>query len=164
MLPLKEGVEAKIDGNTVRIKGPRGELSRNFNSVGLKIELKDGGIGATSSDLSVVNMVEAHLANMMFGVTEGYLKRMQIIYAHFPISLEIKGNKVIIKNFLGEKKAREAVIPEGIKIEIKGQDVTISGVDKDKIGQAYSNLRTATKIRRLDSRVFQDGIYPVEEE
>ncbi|MCX6777433.1 MAG: 50S ribosomal protein L6 [Candidatus Micrarchaeota archaeon] len=164
MIALKEGVQAKIDGTTVRIKGPLGEISKKFESVGLKIELKDGGLSVVSPSLMVTNTAKAHLANMVRGVTEGYVKKMQVVYAHFPISLEVKGGKVLVKNFLGEKKPREAVIPDGAKIEIKGQDVTVSGIDKEKVGQAAANLRTATKISKRDSRVFQDGIYPILED
>ena len=49
------------------------------------------------------------------------------------------------------------------KVESKGQEMTISGICKDDVGQTFSNLKIGTKIRNRDSRVFQDGYYIVEE-
>ena len=70
--------------------------------------------------------------------------------------------KFTIKNFLGEKQPRKTtVIGEKTKVEVKGQVLTISGPDKDAVGQTASNIKQATKIKEKDSRVFQDGFYAV---
>ncbi|MBI4399385.1 50S ribosomal protein L6, partial [Candidatus Micrarchaeota archaeon] len=82
---------------------------------------------------------------------------------HFPISIEIKDKKLVIKNFLGEKQPRSAKIVGTTKIEVKGQEVTISGTSKDDVGQTVANLVNATRISDRDSRVFQDGLYIIEE-
>ena len=68
----------------------------------------------------------------------------------------------MIKNFLGEKQPRKTRIVGNTKLEVKGQEVTVSGCDKDAIGATIANLRTATKIKDKDPRVFQDGLYVIE--
>jgi len=77
------------------------------------------------------------------------------------MSIETKGTELWIKNFLGEKKPRKAKIIGKVKIEVKGQDVRVHGADKEAVGQTVANIRTATRIREKDGRVFQDGIFIV---
>jgi len=73
--------------------------------------------------------------------------------------MEVRGSEVVIKNFLGEKSVRRAAIVRGAKVDVKGQEVTVHGPDKEAVGQTCSNLLNATKITKRDERVFQDGIY-----
>lgn len=82
-----------------------------------------------------------------------------MVFNHFPVTLEVKGSEVIIKNFLGEKIPRKAVIPNGVEIEITGNLIKVSSINKELAGQAAANLETATMIRSRDRRVFQDGIF-----
>lgn len=161
MVSIPEGVEVRIDGQMLSVKGPRGELSRTLPLV-LSAEISEKSIEIKGNDKSLVNTLTAHLKNMIKGVTEGYKLKMKIVYAHFPISLEVKGNDVLIKNFLGEKLPRSTKIIGDTKIEVKGQDVTVSGPDKEAVYATAANLRNATKIKQRDPRVFQDGIYIVE--
>jgi large subunit ribosomal protein L6 len=68
----------------------------------------------------------------------------------------------MIKNFLGEKQPRKAKIVGQTKVEAKGQEMTVSGLSKEEVGQTIANLKSATRIRNRDSRVFQDGFYIIE--
>jgi large subunit ribosomal protein L6 len=126
----------------------------------IKIEQKDGEISVIGQKM-IANTFNAHMRNMFKGVTEGHSHNLKVIYSHFPIAMEVKGKEIIIKNFLGEKQPRHARIIGDTKVEAKGSAMAISGPSKYDVGQTIANLRTATKIRKLDSRVFQDGIYPV---
>ncbi|MEM3690235.1 MAG: 50S ribosomal protein L6, partial [Candidatus Micrarchaeia archaeon] len=63
---------------------------------------------------------------------------------------------------IGEKKPRVASIVGDTKVEVKGSEIFVSGVDKEAVGQTCANICSATCIRNKDSRVFQDGIYLVE--
>jgi len=65
----------------------------------------------------------------------------------------------VIENFLGERNPRKASIVEGVKVTAKGDDVTVSGIDKEKVGQTVANIERATKVKKRDIRVFQDGVY-----
>ncbi|MGB9577463.1 MAG: 50S ribosomal protein L6, partial [Candidatus Norongarragalinales archaeon] len=97
--------------------------------------------------------------NMIKGCTEEYSKKLQVVYAHFPITIEVKGSQVNIKNFLGEKVPRTAKIVGDTKVSVAGQEITVSGHDKEAVGQTASNLVRATRIAKKDVRIFQDGIY-----
>jgi len=87
---------------------------------------------------------------------------MKTVYSHFPIQVKTEGNQVLIANFLGEKKTRKANIRGNSKVTIKGDQVIINGINREDVGQTAANIRMATKIKRFDPRVFQDGIYLVE--
>ena len=96
---------------------------------------------------------------MINGVTSGYTYKMKIVYSHFPITVKVEGNKVIIENFIGERSKRYAKIMPGANVEIKGDDVIITGIDKESGSQTAANIQQATKIKDKDPRVFMDGIY-----
>jgi large subunit ribosomal protein L6 len=164
MVDVPKEVEVEVKGNTVVVKGKKGRIEKSFRGMGLKIERTgdvmevDGGNGGKM----LAGTVESHLKNMFHGVTEGYSNRLQVIHSHFPMSVEVKGKEVLIKNFIGEKKPRTADIVGDTKVEVKGSDVFVSGPDKEAVGQTTANIFQATRIKQKDSRVFQDGIYPVE--
>jgi large subunit ribosomal protein L6 len=162
-MKIPEKVKVTIAGTKIHVEGPKGKLERTFPSKDLKLASKDGEVSVSAPELMLENTIKAHIKNMFKGVTEGYSHKMQIIYSHFPITMEVKGPAINIKNFQGEKKPRRAKIVGATKVEVKGQDVSISGIDKEAVGQTIANLFTATKIKKRDSRVFQDGIYIVEE-
>ncbi len=163
MIKVPEGVKVSIEGGKVSVEGPKGKLSRAFPGKDLKIEAKEGSVTASAPDLMTMNTIEAHIKNMFVGVSEGYARKMQLLYAHFPITVEVKAPFIMIKNFQGEKKPRRAKIAGATKVEVKGQEVFLSGLDKEDIGQTMANITTAMKIKKRDSRVFQDGLYPVNE-
>ncbi|MBI2078742.1 MAG: 50S ribosomal protein L6, partial [Euryarchaeota archaeon] len=58
--------------------------------------------------------------------------------------------------------ARKATILPGVKVDVKGDQVTVTGIDLEKVSQTAANIETATHIRNRDIRVFQDGIYIVQ--
>jgi len=77
----------------------------------------------------------------------------------FPIKTSVEGNEFVIQNFLGERSPRKAKILENVKVETMGDNVTVSGIDKEKVGQTAANIERATKVKHRDIRVFQDGVY-----
>ena len=86
---------------------------------------------------------------------------MKTVFSHFPIKTMVEGNKFIIQNFLGERSPRSAKILNGVKVDIKGEDVSVTGIDKEKVGQTVANIERATKVKNRDIRVFQDGVYRI---
>ena len=107
---------------------------------------------------------KAHINNMLIGVTDGFTYKMKIVFAHFPMTVKVSGNKVNIDNFIGERSPRLSNIVGSAKVSVKGDEVTITGVNKEDVGQTMANLEQATKITGKDPRVFQDGIYLVSKE
>ncbi|MCX8166614.1 MAG: 50S ribosomal protein L6 [Candidatus Micrarchaeota archaeon] len=162
VIPLPENVTAEVNGNLITIKGPKGSVTRHLKWRS-RVAVEGKTIIITSNSLMDLNTAKAHLTNNLKGVQEPFSKHLKIVHAHFPITLETKGNKIYIKNFLGEKKPREAKIIGDVKIEVKGKDVFMRSCDIEALGQTYANIKSALKIRQRDSRVFQDGIYEIEE-
>lgn len=161
-MKIPEGAKVSVEGQKVTVSGAKGTLSRSFSHPDLTIAMKGDEFVASGSN-KITTTVETHVRNMALGVTKGYSMKLKSIFAHFPIAIELKGKEMLVKNFLGEKQPRRAKIVGQTKVEAKGQEMTITGISKDEVGQTYSNLKTATKIRNRDSRVFQDGYYVVEE-
>ena len=110
----------------------------------------------------MVGTFTAHTKNMCRGVASGFEYRMKVVYSHFPIQLKLQGNRLEINNFLGEKKSRYATIVNGVTAKIGNDEIVLSGIDKELLGNTSANIEHATKIRNRDPRVFQDGIYIVE--
>ena len=101
---------------------------------------------------------------MMEGVTNGFEYEMKIVHSHFPIKTSVKGDTFVIENFLGERSPRKAKILGDTKIQVKGNDVLVTGTDLEKVSQTAANIERATVIKGFDSRVFQDGIYITKKE
>ena len=98
---------------------------------------------------------------MIKGVTEEFEYKMKTVFSHFPIKTSIEENEFIIQNFLGERAPRKAKILDGVTVETKGDDITVKGIDKEKVGQTAANIEKTTIVRNRDIRVFQDGIYRI---
>jgi len=162
VVEVPNGVEVKSDGSAVYAKGPKGEASKIIKAK-FTLSVKDGKVEVEAASPALKNTIKAHVRNLVKGVTEGFTKKMVIRYAHFPVTIEAKGNTVLIKNFLGEKKPRKAKICGNTKIEVKGQEIILSGPSLEDVNETAANLRRATRIKEKDGRVFQDGIYPAGE-
>lgn len=163
-IEIPEGIEADIDGKTVTVKGPKGEIKRKFNLYKISMEKKDGKIvvgnkNSTKNEKRRMNTITAHIKNMLRGVKEKFEYKLKVCFVHFPSTLEIKGRKASVKNFLGEKVPREFEIPEGVEVKNEGGIITISSCDIELAGQVATTFETATRISKRDRRVFQDGIF-----
>jgi large subunit ribosomal protein L6 len=102
--------------------------------------------------------------NSFDGVTKGYTYKMKIAYSHFPITVDTDGEKILIKNFIGERSPRITYKAGSHPVDIKStkEDVVISGIDKEEVGQTAANIQRICRIRHKDKRIFQDGIYVYE--
>ena len=162
MVDIPEGVTVDIQGPVVKVKGPNGEVEKKLSPY-VSIKVDGNKVNVEGKKLSLVNTTYAHLTNMMKGVTDGFKLNVKVVYSHFPVSVELKGKDIFIKNFLGEKHPRKTSIVGNTKVEVKGQNIAITGPDKDAVGQTAANLRMVTKINKWDPRIFQDGFYVVGE-
>jgi large subunit ribosomal protein L6 len=166
-ITVPEGVEFRLDDNTVEISGKKGKLKKEFAFQG--VNLKSDGrkiiIEADSKkrkSKAAIGTVLAHLKNMFKGVTEGFVYKMRVVYSHFPITVKVEGKKVLINNFIGERFPRSAKIVGGAEVEVNGDQVIVRGIDKEDVGQTAINIERATAVRYLDRRVFQDGCFLTE--
>jgi large subunit ribosomal protein L6 len=164
---IPEGVTVRIEGNLVKVTGPKGMLMREmfYPNVSLTIAGKEVTITTESGRkkiLAICGTFAAHLQNMCIGVTKGYQYHMRVVYSHFPIQLKVAGDRIEVGNFLGEKRSRFARIEKDVKVALGSDEVTVTGIDKEAVGKTAANIEHATRIRERDPRVFQDGVYIVE--
>ena len=166
---IPEGVTATIDGDTVTITGPEGKsLSRDFVSARHDI-FQEGGALIVRIDVprrrerALAGTWNAHLNNMVKGVTDGFTYTLKALYSHFPMTLAVKGNQLIVNNYFGERVPRTAAILSGVDVKVQNKtEVVVSGIDKEAVGQTAANIERSTTVKKRDRRVFQDGIYLIE--
>lgn len=163
-IEIPEGVEVEINGNLIKMKGAQGESKREFDLDNIMFEKKGnkiilGNKKATKKEKKMINTITAHIKNMFKGIKDKFVYELKIVFSHFPVTAEVKGKKVLIKNFLGEKTPRQADIPEGAEVEVKKEIILVKSNDKEIAGRAAASIERATNIRLRDRRIFQDGIF-----
>ncbi len=168
IIPIPEGVNVEVDGSVIKATGPKGELQRELVFPGISIEKKGNEVVVSTNiarrrERAMVGTFTSHIRNVMVGVTEGFERKLRIIYSHFPIQVKVTGDIVSISNFLGERKPRKAKMLGNSNVQVSGDEVIVTGTDKEMVCQTAANIEQATRIKRFDPRVFQDGIYVVEE-
>lgn len=163
-ITVPDGIKVDIAGKIVTVTGEKGSITRRFKAPSIHI-VQDGGsvVMSTASsrkkEVAILKAVYSRISNMMLGVQNEFEYKLKIFYAHFPMNVSVEKNRIKIDNFLGEKHPRFANIVGETKVNIRNDIVTVSGVDKESVGQTAANLEQATRIREKDPRVFQDGIY-----
>jgi large subunit ribosomal protein L6 len=168
-LIIPEGVNVEFIGNKVKVSGPRGSLERGFELGGIKIEKKGNKIIVSSEQerrkvKAMVGTITAHIKNLIEGVTKGFTYKLKVIFSHFPVQVKVEKGKVMFLNFLGERTSRIAKIIGNTEVKIEGQDITVTGIDLEAVGQTASNLELATRRTGYDKKVFMDGCYIVSRE
>jgi large subunit ribosomal protein L6 len=163
-LDLPDGVEGALEGRSLKITGPLGSVTKNFWRIPVNVKTEGSKLRITpytkkKKDVVTANTATSLIRNMIHGVTKGFTYKLKIIFAHFPVTVKVKGDEVIIENFMGERSARTAKIIGDCKVTIQGDDIIIKGVSNEEVGQSAANLEQATKVKRKDQRIFLDGIY-----
>jgi large subunit ribosomal protein L6 len=167
--PILEGTEVSIEDKRVTVQGEKGELVRDFNHADVEIKKTRGHIVVSveyprSRQIALVGTVLSHIKNMMLGVIHGVTYKMKVVFAHFPPTVKVEGDRLIIENFYGEKAPRRAKILPGVTVTVQGDDVILEGIDVELVGQTAANIQHSTKLRRKDPRKFHDGIYVFEKQ
>ena len=140
---IPAGVTATVAGQKVTVKGKLGELSYVMHD-GITAEVKDGKIiVACADDKRLGNfhgLARALINNNVKGVSEGYLKKLTIEGTGFKAALQ--GTTLSLS--LGFASPKVFVVPAGIKVTVEndGLLVTVSGVDKDKVGEVAARIRS----------------------
>mmetsp|Transcript_6599 Transcript_6599/g.16823 ORF Transcript_6599/g.16823 Transcript_6599/m.16823 type:complete len:188 (-) Transcript_6599:216-779(-) len=178
-IKVPEGVEVTLDGRKVTVKGPRGELSRDYSHQSIEIlqvsetQLQVIKWFGTKKELACIRSICSNIENLITGVTKGFRFKMRLVYAHFPINAVINGDKEIeIRNFLGQKKVfrikmrADTTITKSAKVK---DQLELEGNDLEALSQSAADIQQVGKVRNKDIRKFLDGIYvsakgPIEEE
>jgi large subunit ribosomal protein L6 len=163
---IPEQVSVQVEGRTLRVKGPLGSLQEDLSHLPVSINVSDNKVRLETAwprkrEIGMLGTAAAHVRNMLKGVTQGYRYELRTVYAHFPVTVKVdeKAKVLKIENFTGEKTPRYAKIVEGVKVDVKGEDISVEGIDLKSVSQTAANIQDSTKIKKKDLRVFLDGIY-----
>lgn len=145
-IAIPSGVEASLEGTVLTLKGPKGELSRNFNQDVVSVEITDGALVVKKTQDTVfsqalVGTYASHVKNMLIGVTEGFEKKL--IVEGVGYRSEVKGTKLEMS--LGFSHPVIMDIPEGISATAEKNVITITGIDKEKTMQFAAQIRAQKK-------------------
>jgi large subunit ribosomal protein L6 len=140
---VPSGVEVKVDGQTVKAKGSKGELEVTLVD-DVTVELTDDGVvvapvGESKRARSMWGMSRTLVSNIFVGVTEGYKKELEINGVGYRAA--IKGKNLSLQ--LGLSHDVDYPLPEGIKIECPSQtEIVVSGIEKQVVGQVAAEIRS----------------------
>ena len=140
---IPAGVEVKLEeGNVITVKGPKGTLTRKLvDDLDIKVEGSEV-IVTRPSDLkrykSLHGLTRTLIFNMVEGVTNGYTKELEINGVGYRAAKA--GKKLTLT--LGYSHQVEMEDPEGIETKVDGNKITVSGIDKEKVGQFAAEIRT----------------------
>ncbi|MGA8663475.1 MAG: 50S ribosomal protein L6 [Thermoplasmata archaeon] len=169
IIEVPKGVSFTVDGKILRAKGPLGAAQRPFPSDILELKVAKGTATLTlllpptrKASQALLGTWAAHVRNLAAGLTLGVEAKLKVVAAHFPMKVQVRGEELVIDNFLGEKYPRTTRLTAGTKAAVEGEFVVLSGNDLEQVGQSAANIERVTHIRDYDPRVFQDGIYLVE--
>lgn len=142
-IPVPNGVTVTINGSDVKVKGPKGELSRTVRPE-IKIKQEDGKLVCERSTddryvRSLHGLTRTLVANMVKGVTDGFTRNLEIVGVGYRAAVE--GKKLIMQ--LGYSHPVEIVPPNGVDITVdkKATTITLTGIDKQVLGDLASDIR-----------------------
>ncbi|MCT2087685.1 50S ribosomal protein L6 [Micrococcus terreus] len=146
-ITVPAGVDVTIDGATVSVKGPKGQLTHEVAQP-IAVALEDGTLTVSRPDderesRSLHGLTRTLISNMILGVTDGYEKQLEVVGTGYRV--QAKGQD--LEFALGYSHPVPVKCPEGITFKVEGNKVTVSGIDKQQVGEIAANIR---KLRRPD--------------
>ncbi|MFR8959529.1 MAG: 50S ribosomal protein L6 [Enterococcus faecalis] len=139
---LPAGVEIKQDGNNITVKGPKGELTREFSS-DIKMNIEGNEVTFTrpndSKEMKTIHgPTRANFNNMVVGVSEGFQKALELIGVGY--RAQVQGNKLTLN--VGYSHPVEMTAPEGVTFEVPANtQVIVKGINKEVVGELAANIR-----------------------
>ena len=145
-IDIPAGVEVKIDGTTVSVKGAKGELSRTLPSIMIIKQEGDQVIVERPDDSrearSYHGLTRTLISNMVEGVSKGFSKKLELVGVGYRAAL--KGSDLEMQ--LGFSHPVSVKAPEGITFEVPSQtEIIVSGISKELVGQVAANIRSWRK-------------------
>ncbi len=145
IIAMSAGTEANLDGNTLTIKGPKGEISRTFrDSIAVAIEGGNISLSTKRNDIATRSLwgtYSSHIANMVEGVEKLFVKKL--IIEGIGYRAEVSGNDITL--IIGFSHPVKIAIPAGLKVIVEKSVITITGVDKETVGAFAATLRSWKK-------------------
>lgn len=139
---IPEGVEVKVDGNVVTVKGPKGTLTRTFhNDINIQVEGNEIVITRPSDNKlhrALHGTTRSLVNNMVEGVSKGFAKTLELVGVGYRVAKT--GNKITLS--VGYSHPVEITPEEGIEFEVPSQtQIVVKGISKERVGQVASEIR-----------------------
>jgi large subunit ribosomal protein L6 len=154
-IQIPDGVEVKIAGRNISVKGPKGTLDFGFHDDAkvdvAEKEIKVSAARNTKQARSIWGLTRMLIANMIKGVTKGFEKQLELQGVGYRMA--IQGKKLSMA--LGFSHPVEVEIPEGIEAKIEKNTLTVSGIDKQKVGQFAASIRALKKAEPYKGKGFR---------
>lgn len=163
-LQIPKDASIEIGDNQIVVKGKLGTIKKAVAMENVEIKKEDGRIVVNSKterrkSKAMAGTILSHIDNMLIGVTKGWTYTLKILYLHFPMTVKTEKDRIVIANFLGERTPRIAKVIGDTKVEVKGDQIIVTGSNIEDVSRTASNIERATHIKSYDRRVFQDGIF-----
>ena len=163
-IQIPDDVKVSLKGSMLHVQGPLGHTYKNFKKIPVIIEIDDKKIllkqtGERKKHYAIRNTARSIIQILCAGVVDGFTIKMKVVFSHFPITVKVEGKKVLIENFQGERAPRISMIRGDTKVDVKGDDVIITGPVLTDVSQTAANIQQKSKVKNKDHRVFLDGIY-----
>lgn len=145
-IEIPDGVQVTIDQQMVKVKGPKGELEQQIHP-SINIEQKDKQLTFTIADKkhkksnAFWGLYRSLVNNLIVGVTEGFQKQLEINGVGYKANASEK--KLVLN--VGYSHPVEFDLPEGIEAKVEGNVITISGINKQQVGEVAANIRKVRK-------------------
>ncbi len=145
-IELSDGVQANLDKNILKVKGPKGELQQEIMPI-IEVKIEDNQIIVSPKDLEAKNvnafwgLTWSLVRNMVIGVSEGFEKKLEVNGVGYRAALA--GKKLNLN--LGFSHPVEFNLPEGINAAVEGNIITISGISKELVGETAAQIRKLRK-------------------
>ncbi|WP_188207995.1 50S ribosomal protein L6 [Alkalibacillus aidingensis] len=141
-IEIPNDVEIKVDGTTVTVKGPKGELSRTIHDE-MKVNIEDNQLtverpSESKEHRSLHGTTRSNIANMVEGVSKGYEKSLEVVGVGY--RAQMQGKKLVVN--AGYSHPVEVEPTEGVDIECPSNTkIVVKGIDKEKVGAVAANIR-----------------------
>ena len=163
-IQIPDDVKVSLKGSMLHVQGPLGKVYKNFKKIPVHIDINDNKVllkktGERKKHYAIRNTARSIIQTLCAGVVDGFTIKMKVVFSHFPITVKVEGKKVLIENFQGERAPRISMIKGDTKVDVKGDDVIITGPVLTDVSQTAANIQQKSKVKNKDHRVFLDGIY-----
>ena len=142
---IPSGVTATLENGVLTVKGPKATLSRDIREADVAVKIEGENITLEPKDTDLAPALwgtyAAHVRNMVTGVTEGFTRVLEIEGVGYRAA--VQGNQIVLN--VGFSHPVELDIPEGISAEVVKNTITLTGSDKDALGQFAANVRKVKK-------------------
>lgn len=158
-IPIPKGVEVKLDAGVLSVKGPKGALTREVKPDVIILIDAENVVLKPKNDTDIFSRAlwgtyASHVKNMLLGVTEGYAKKLILEGVGF--KSEVKGKELVLA--LGFSHGVNVAIPEGLTVTAEKNNIVISGIDKEMVGQFAAKVRAMKKPEPYKGKGFRyDG-------